>query len=124
MLWVGQPAIAEKPAILSGGLGVGTSIWFGKTVALMMDMTAHRYWLDPLFENRGGLVRLTPALNIQITKKFGIGFSSIWNTYFLNSRNQTNDDLTVIKKYLIPDKVKLSGDTYQWWGWSVGLRFF
>ena len=120
----GQPKIGEKPNILSGGMGLGTSIWFGKTVALTLDATAHRYWLDPLFENRGGLVRLAPALNLQITKRFGIGFAPTWNTYFLNSKNQTEGDVALIKKNLIPEKAQLSGDKYEWWGWSVGLRFF
>ena len=120
----GQPKIAKKPNILSGGMGLGTSIWFGKTVALTLDATAHRYWIDPLFENRGGLVRLAPALNLQITKRFGVGFAPTWNTYFLNSKNQTASDISMIKTNLIPEKAKLSGDKYEWWGWSVGLRFF
>ena len=120
----GQPKIGEKPNILSGGMGLGTSIWFGKTVVLTLDATAHRYWLDPLFENRGGLVRLAPALNLQITKRFGIGFAPTWNIYFLNSKNQTEGDVALIKKNLIPEKAQLSGDKYEWWGWSVGLRFF
>ena len=120
----GQPKIGEKPNILSGGMGLGTSIWFGKTVALTLDATAHRYWLDPLFENRGGLFRLAPALNLQITKRFGIGFAPTWNTYFLNSKNQNEGDVALIKKSIIPEKAQLSGDKYEWWGWSVGLRFF
>ncbi len=120
----GQPRLGKKTNILSGGMGLGTSIWFGKTVALTLDATAYRYWLDPLFENRGGLVRLAPALNLQITKRFGIGFAPTWNTYFLNSKNQTEGDIALIKKNLIPEKAKLSGDKYAWWGWSVGLRFF
>ena len=120
----GQPQLGKKPNILSGGMGLGTSIWFGKTVALTLDATAHRYWLDPLFENRGGLIRLAPALNLQITKRFGIGFAPTWNTYFLNSKNQIASYIAFIKTHLIPEKAKFSGDKYEWWGWSVGLRFF
>jgi CarboxypepD_reg-like domain len=120
----GQPKVDNKTDILSGGMGIGSSVWFGKVVALTVDITGHRYWVNSKLENRGGLMKITPALNLQITKRFGISFAPTWNNYFLNSKNQTPTDILSIKNNIVPDKAQLSNDKYQWWGWSAGLRFF
>jgi CarboxypepD_reg-like domain len=120
----GQPKVENKTDILSGGIGIGSSIWFGKVVALTVDMTGHRYWINSKFDNRGGLVKITPALNLQITKRFGISFAPTWNNYFLNSKNQLPADIVSIKNNIVPNKAQLTNDKYQWWGWSAGLRFF
>lgn len=120
----GQPRINNRTNILSGGIGLGSSIWLGKVVALTMDITANHYWIDSKLENRGGLFKITPSLNIQITKKIGIGFAPTWNNYVLNSSKQTPTDIDNIKSNLVPKKAQLTNDMYRWWGWSVGLRFF
>jgi hypothetical protein len=120
----GQPKIDNKTDILSGGLGVGSSIWFGKAVALTVDITGNHYWINSKLDNKGGLWKITPALNLQITKRFGISIAPTWNNYFLNSTRQTPSDISIIKNNIVPNKAHLSGDKYQWWGWSVGLRFF
>ena len=121
----GQPKISGfKNDILGGGLGFGTSFWLGKTVGLTLDATAHRFSIDGAFDNRGGLVKLSPALNIQVTKKLGIALAPVWNSYYLNSKNQNPEDISRLKTHIIPQKAKASGDWMQWWGWSVSLRFF
>ena len=121
----GQPKITGfKNDILSGGVGFGTSFWLGKTVGLTLDATAHRFSIDGAFDNHGVLVKLTPALNIQLTKKFGIALAPVWNSYYLNSKNQNPEDISRLKTHVIPPKAKASGDWMQWWGWSASLRFF
>ncbi len=120
----GQPQLGDRTNILSGGMGIGSSVWFGKVVALTVDVTGHRYWINSKLENRGGLVKITPALNLQITKRFGISFAPTWNHYYLNSKNQIQMDILSIKNNIVPPKAQLSNDKYQWWGWSAGLRFF
>jgi CarboxypepD_reg-like domain len=121
----GQPKISGfKNDILSGGLGFGTSFWLGKTIGFTLDATAHRFSIDGAFDNRGGLVTLSPALNIQLTKKIGIALAPVWNSYYLNTKNQNSEDISRLKTHIIPQKAKASGDWMQWWGWSASLRFF
>jgi CarboxypepD_reg-like domain len=110
--------------ILSGGLGFGTSFWLGKTVGITLDATAHRFSIAGKIDNQGGLVTLSPALNIQVTKKIGIAFAPVWNSYYLNTKNQNPSDISLIKTLIIPQNAKVSSDWMQWWGWSVSLRFF
>jgi hypothetical protein len=121
----GQPKIANfKTDILSGGLGFGTSFWLGKTIGITLDATAHRFSIDTKIDNQGGLLKLTPALNIQLTKKIGIALAPVWNSYYLNTKNQNSEDISRLKTHIIPQKAKASGDWMQWWGWSASLRFF
>ena len=121
----GQPEIVDfKKNILSGGVGFGTSFWFGKTIGFTLDATAHRFWIENILENRGELLKITPAFNIQVTKKIGIALAPVWNNYYLNSKNQNLMALSRINKQIIPEKAKALRDWRQWWGWSVGIRFF
>jgi hypothetical protein len=121
----GSPKIMNsKNDILSAGLGFGTSFWLGKTIGFTLDVTAHRFSIDGKIDKQGGLVKLSPALNIQITKKLGISFAPVWNSYYLNSKNQTPLDISLLNAQIIPKKAKASEDWMQWWGWSASLRLF
>jgi hypothetical protein len=121
----GQPNIADfKGDKYSVGLGFGTSFWFGKAVGITLDATAHRFSLKDNFANRGGLMKVTPALNIQLTKKIGIALAPVWNSYYFNPKNQNVDNISLLKKQIVPENAKTKGDWMQWWGWSAAVRFF
>lgn len=114
----------QTKKLLGIGSGLGTSFWLGKVIALTIDATGHRYWINSALENKGGLIKITPALNIQFTKNIGIGIAPTWNNYFINASTHSPSDIDILKSTIIPQKASFQNNRYEWWGWSIGLRFF
>jgi hypothetical protein len=119
----GNPIINKKPAMLSAGAGFGSYITIIRPIGITLDATIHRFWIDPLLENKGFLLRGTPALNIKFTNRFSLALAPVWNAYYLNTSKQNASDMTYIQKHLIPENAKIEGNWATWWGWQAGMRF-
>ena len=112
------PNARNKRSLLTIGGGIGSGIRFSKRVGITLDATIHKPIIDNLIGNEDWLLRGTPALNIQLTRKLGIAIAPVFNAYRVNPL----DDLAI--STIVPDNAKTDGKWRTWWGWTAAVRFF
>jgi hypothetical protein len=115
------PQYKENPMLMNFGLGFGSSVWANKYLGLTLDITGNWLRIESLLDKKGGLIKIAPAINIQLTQKFGIALAPTWNNYYLPT---THSDFNIVKNSVIPNRAKPKGNWYQWWGWTAAVRFF
>ncbi len=119
----GQPEIKNRAQILSFGTGFGTFIPIYKAFGITLDATVHRVRVLTYFDNKGVLLRLSPALNIQLRNKTSLFLSPVWNNYYLKNDPLNMTNVLLLKQNMIPEKAVIKGNWATWWGWQVGVRF-
>jgi hypothetical protein len=118
-----EKAFTQTP-LWSIGMGLGTSIRLTRRAHMTFDITNHHFSLGRFNTNTNELIRVTPAFNLQFSKKIALAIAPTFNAYTFKN-NSPAFDITAYKQGILPDwNTTQSGRWTTWFGGYAAVRLY